>query len=521
MLENLGVASELPSDPEVWHQWMKTLCDKAELQIKRGNLKELWWNSDCRGDIAKMAKAVFGLYRDKIGTKLNSSIPVPFLHQNKEGKSLAFASSEEVFQADKSYLTESSVESVIIQKEFKIFFLTLKQGDGFGLKNLSDALELRPDFGDTVPEESKKLMKLYQERRDILNLIASCELPEDIRINVRTEMHLRSQRYSDIVPDVGFWYDSDKKILDVSTVDDQLEDLAYGLAKIIEKDSGGDFCIMLTKKGREKCIETLRKHHRYSPEALEKLELDFSGASPEPVTADNEVSEPQQPQSTHDPSRIGISQNDVKSEADMKTGISGDSNGRHGGPKPPSHPPHGETKHGHHTDSGTPKIKVEPDYLWGPERGGPRKLGVSNDADDGEYEARDSDGKRGEKALLKWLKAKYGADNVTNMNEQIPNNPGYDILVVKNGEEHYYECKSFVSATPPRRILMTKAQFEKAKSAPNRYWLCVIYDLYAAPVKMLEPICNPNALGNEPVITKYKIDLTHEHDKAFSAIGEK
>jgi len=134
-----------------------------------------------------------------------------------------------------------------------------------------------------------------------------------------------------------------------------------------------------------------------------------------------------------------------------------------------------------------------------------RKLCVRDDDSDREHEARGSDGKRGEDALLKWLKDKFGAGNVTNMNETHPNHPGYDILVVKNGEEHYYECKSFAAATPPRRVSMTKAQFKKAKRAQNRYWLCVIYNVNADPVQMME-FCNPVTLDNEPA--EYRIDLS-------------
>lgn len=531
-LENLGVKGALPNHPEKRHKWMDVLA-RHEKAADRDACRWSPKHGD-RGDIAKAAYAIFTKYREEFKDGLPQSVPVPFLRQDEKGKFLAFDIASNVFWVNDSHLAEPGVETALLQKEIKMFFLTLKQGKEFRLEELSKILDLRPDFGDTVPEESQKLMAIYQERRDILSLIASCELP-DICIRVRREMRLRSQKseYTSIVPDIGFWYDSDKQTLDVSAAADQLEDLAYGLAKIIEKDSGGDFFIMLAKKEREECIETLRKRHHYSEGALEKLKIEpvSPGKSSTPATTEGDVgsSEPQQSKLASDSDEPSTSQNDVNGEAD-----SGDSSGEASSPDADSRRPapgNGPQTTENRTPgygSGAseessqakprddvPEIEVVPDPdSWATESGGVRRPGVRHDAGDGENEARDSDGKRGEKALLKWLKNKFGSNNVTDANEQSRNNPGYDMLVVKNGEEHYYECKSFAADKPSRRVTITKAQFEKAKSANGRYWLCVIYDVSADPVKMLKPICNPAALDSEPVIAEYRIDLGSKRSDA-------
>lgn len=353
-LENLGVKSELPSHPDEWHQWMDALArhDKA------GDRDACRWSPKHgdRGDIAKAAYAIFTKYRGEFKDGLPQFVPVPFLRQDKRGKFLAFAPASDVLWVDDSHLAEPGVETAILQKEIKMFFLTLRQGMEFRLEELSKILDLHPDFGDIVPEESKKLMAIYQDRRDILNLIASCELP-DLRIQVRREMRLRSQKYSDVVPDVGYWYDPEGRILDVSATADQLEDLAYGLAKIVEKDSGGDFCIMLAKKNRAECIETLRKRHGYSEEALEKLNKE--SVSPDksstPATTEGGVDsgEPEWSEPASDSDKPGASQNDIERRAETEIGASGDAGGRHGSAKPSSHHSRGEAKRARRIDSDT------------------------------------------------------------------------------------------------------------------------------------------------------------------------
>ena len=349
MLGNLGVESELPSNPEEWYKLMRVLARPNE-----ATAREMYrWSpkNNKRGLIAKAAYAIFEKYRKKFKDRLPPSVPVPFLRQDKEGEFLAFAPAREVLWADKPYLTDPTVKNAILQKEeIKTFFLTLKQGAGFGLESLSNILELRPDFGDINPEESKKLMERYRERHDILNLIASCELPKDISICVRRKMRLRSQKYRDIVPDVESWYDSDNKILYVCATD-QRDNLAYGLAKIIEKDRGGDFCFMLAKKSREKCIESLRKRYSYSQEALERLEtrLGFSGELPVPATADDGTGEPQ---SASDLDKSDPSQNAVTVEANIELEPSINTDRQNGAPKPSSHTSTREPTHENRPDSG-------------------------------------------------------------------------------------------------------------------------------------------------------------------------
>lgn len=355
-LENLGVKNELPSHPQKWHEWMELLARRDEANDRDA----CRWSPkhSGRGDIAKAANDIFTKYGKEFKDGLSQSVPVPFLCQDKKGKFLAFAPDSDVFWVDESYLADPGVETAILQKEIKLFFLTLKQGEEFRLKELSKILDLRPDFGDIVPEKSKKLMAIYQERRDILNLIASCELP-DICIRVRREMRLRSQKpeYSDIVPDVDSWYDPKEQTLDVSAAADQLEALAYGLAKIIEKDSGGDFCIMLAKKNQAECIETLRKRYRYPEEALEKLNKESvsPGKSSTPATTGGGVDsgEPEWPEPASDSGKPNTSQNDVERWGDTETCASGDSGGRHGGAKPSSHYSRGEAKRAPRIDSDT------------------------------------------------------------------------------------------------------------------------------------------------------------------------
>ena len=153
-----------------------------------------------------------------------------------------------------------------------------------------------------------------------------------------------------------------------------------------------------------------------------------------------------------------------------------------------------------------PKKLVIRDYQWSPKVRISGSVSGGGNRGGGDAEESKEIGDVGEAELCEWLRKEYPDAEVVNENDNTPNNPGYDILVTHEGVTKYYECKSFTSATPPRRVRMTRAQMEMAQDKGEHYFLCVIYDINADIVQMLSPIVNPAALDKQAV--EWGVDIT-------------
>ena len=158
------------------------------------------------------------------------------------------------------------------------------------------------------------------------------------------------------------------------------------------------------------------------------------------------------------------------------------------------------------------KIKLISDYFWADKEesaSGGGGIAVSCGENAGGDSAKNkAKGKVGEAALYKWLNdQRRGKVTDANANGE---QKGYDISVdMPDGVTAYYECKSFDSATPPRRVQMTRAQMEKAEAAEDvgdQYFLCVIFDIDGDPVSMLKPIRNPAKLAKTE--TRWSVDIS-------------
>jgi len=502
-LKKLGAKNSISKNPQQLIRYMKQLS-----QSHSRTEENLRWekNDEDRGKIARAAKAIFSAYaKIENHPSLTGDVRVPCLRNTKKGEILCFEKAGNVYWADKPYFNETGIRKEILDADkFHVFFLFLKDGEPFGLNKLSKHLRLEPKYGSKNPEAARVLRERYDSRRVGMAKATDQNLPEQLEVVAYDNIALHATAHAKItIPKIKFWK-RDECEIDINAGANMWQGLAAALGELTNGSQyKPDFELLLKEKTWESFRDRLRDDYDLTEESITEVDNSALSDDNNSDVAENDMDAEQETgpgDSANEPSSSGAhlprSTSGGGFQGTTNTTASSENNV-------------GENRSRSKPQPEVPEIEVVPDYSWGPERSGANRPGVGNDASDGEYEARDSDGKRGEEALLKWLKGKFGSSNVTNKNETHPNHPGYDILVVKNGEEHYYECKSFVSATPPRRVSMTKAQFEKAASAPNRYWLCVIYNIKADSVsaQMLKPR-NPATHENEPVVSEYKIDLT-------------
>lgn len=434
-LKKLGTKDSISQNPE------QLICYMNQLNRLPGrNEADIKWGKDDkdRGRIARAAKEIFSAYAKIDSRNLPNSVMVPCLRDTEEGEIIHFEKADNTYWADKPYFNEPQVRKKILETEkLNVFFLFLIDGKSFGLKRLSEFLQLEPKCVNENPEATEKLRKRYEERRAGMAKATEQELPKQLEIVAYENIALQAATHAEItVPTIKFWRQSEHKVdINAGAKANMWRGLAAALGELTNgSQHKAHFQLLLEAETWNSFLSLLREDYDLTEESIKEVK----GLAPFLIT-----------------------------------------------PYPPR----------------IPEVEVVPDPVRPPR--GPSVIPVNSDKPPREV----PDGKRGEEALLEWLKGKFGPDNVTNMNERHPNHPRYDILVKKNGEEHYYECKSSASPTPPRQISMTEAQFTKAKHAQNRYWLCVIYDLNNNPVKMLDPICNPAKLKSEPITTEYKINL--------------
>ncbi|MDD9868851.1 MAG: DUF3883 domain-containing protein [Gammaproteobacteria bacterium] len=469
-LKKLGANDSISKDPEQLTQYMDKL---SKLSGKNGK---------GRDTIARAAKAIFSAYGEiEPPPELRDGVMVPCLRHTREGEMIYFKKADSACWADKSYFGEAEVRREILKADkLHVFFRFLQDGESFGLKKLSDFLQMQPrhTHEHEQPQLSEKLHQKYQERRVGMAKATNQKLSKKLKITAYRSIPLKATKHAEItIQAIKFWKQNEHKV-DINAGADMWQGLAAALGELTNGSQyKPDFELLLKEETRESFLDRLRDDYGLTEESIEEVEESIENNNA------GEAEETQEEYSDDSTSTGNQTQTATTKTTSSKKNVGGN-----------------------HQQPEVPKIEVESNPDWSTEIITPPGSGVGNDVD--VHAVKGSDGKRGEEALLNWLKSVFKDSDVINKNEQCRNHPGYDILVTKkNGKEYYYECKSFVSATPPCQVSLTKAQFDKAKCTRHRYRLCVIYNLKENPVKMLE-ICDPAALENKPITTEYKIDLT-------------
>ena len=475
-LKKLGANDSISKDPEQLTQYMDKLS-KLPGKDEKG-----------RDAIARAAKAIFSAYGEiEPPPELRDDVMVPCLRHSREGEMIYFKKADSACWADKSYFSEAEVRREILKaSKLHVFFRFLQDGESFGLKKLSDFLQLEPQSGEKNPDVTGELHERYKKYRIGMAKATKKNLPEQLEITAYETISLKSKVHPKItIPKIKFWK-RDKCKIDINAKTDKWQGLAAALGEVIDCSIfKPDFELLLKEDTWESFLNRLQDDYGLTEESIEEVEESIDNNNVGETESDSEETQEESPGGSTSPG------NQTQTTATTTTGPENNTGGNNRQPEPRPK---------------VPEIEVVSNYAWRES-----EPSIRNDVDY-DHEARDSDGKRGEDALLKWLEDKHDNKSVINENEQRQNHPGYDILVTKkNGEKHYYECKSFVSPNPPRWVSMTKAQLAKAKCAQSRYWLCVIYNLNANPVKMLK-IRNPAALEKEPITTKYKINLASQEN---------
>ncbi|WP_424946757.1 protein NO VEIN domain-containing protein [Candidatus Spongiihabitans sp.] len=496
VLEELGANKSNKPEKLVEH-----MNDLSEINCR--NKEDFVWSkgtSKSKGKIARAATAIFSAYAEIDHTKpLTANVMIPCLRSTSTGVVVYFHKSGEAYWANKSYFNEPVVRRKILENnELHIFFRFLKDGEKFDLQELSEFLDMQPIYGAKNLQDTKKLCQEYSKRRIGLMKATGQELPEQLEIVAYDSITLEAQAHADINPEIKFWKQSEDKVA-INVNIGMWQGLAAALGDVADcAQYKPDFELLLTEKTWDGFLRRLRDDYGLPEESIEKVKEKIYE---EEVEADDDaIGENNPGDSTIE---LPISDSTSDDDAHSRSNVSNDR------PRTTNTRTNSRNRSdGNGWSSERPDIpEIEiVEYQWSAERnlsGG----GGWNSAGDDEKETNATDGRPAEEALVEWLETKYGNENVTDKNTLHTNNPGYDILVEKDGEKHYYECKSFVSVNPPRRVSITKTQHDLAKSEEDRYWLCVVYDINSNPVKMLHPIANPAALEKEA--TGYKINIAN------------
>jgi len=504
-LEDLGAHRRIPDDPAKLADYMGRLSKSAE----QGGMN-LWWKGGKgakRGRVARAAKAVFEAY-EKIDSPpaLGEAVMVPCLRQVREGVLICFKEAGAVCWADQPYFAELEVRREILKnQELHVFFLFLDKGKKFGLKPLSDHLEMQLEDGknrQNLPKEGERMRATYKERRFGLAQATGTELPEQLRVVAYDNITLRSNVFLDISAEIKFWEENGYILINAGRTKNMWQSLAAALGRVGKcPEYKSDFEILLSASKWEDFVARLRDDYGLSEDSIEEVQDHAPAESDRFEITEHEV----EPRLKQDADRSAdtstSSQHDISRDREYSRREAGDS--ADGGVADMSR---------RSEPAGIPQLEeVELNDPPVSGRRGRSAPGGNGSRGHRESEADEKSGRRGEQALLQWLRDKHAADHVIDKNETNPNHPGYDILVKKsNGENVYYECKSFVTKTQPRTVELTEAQFnraQEAKEAGERYVLCVIYDLDGNSAKMLriDPVAFESAPHYRDV--RYRIDL--------------
>ncbi len=506
-LEKLDAKTHISDNAENLVKYMNQLNQLSEL-LPNKNHKDLRWsegkNKD-NGKIAHAATAIFSAYAEIESPPSLDDVMVPCIHHTSKGEFIYFQKSGKSYWANESYFDESVVRRKILENdELHVFFYFLKDGEKFGLQELSEFLNMQPIYGTEDSQAAKELCQKYSKRRIGLMKATGQELPKQLEIVAYDSITLEAKAYADINPEIKFWREREDKVaINVST--GMWQGLAAALGYVADcAQYKPDFELLLTEEAWDGFLHRLRDDYSLTeesieemktPKAEEKIYEDEEEAGDDAIgengPGDSIIELPISDSIPHDDahSRSNVS-NDRPRTTNARTNSRNRSDGNHRSSE----------------RSDIPEIEIV-EYQWSAKRNSSGGGGGRNSAGDDEKEANKTDGRPAEKALVEWLKKEYPDGKVTDENTLHPDNPGYDILVEKNGEKHYYECKSFVSSVPPRQVVITKTQHDLAEDKKDRYWLCVIYDINFRPVKMLPPIANPAALEKD--VASYKINIAN------------
>ncbi len=491
-LEKFGTHTKMPDDEGMLIGYMNKLSEYTDRHEK-----DFRWSKDKKGKIAQAAKAVFDAYQKNSSPSplRDRVIKVPCLTRTDQGERIYFEAVDNAYWADKPYFAKQEVRREILQlKNISVFFMFLDDGKKFGLKLLSEHLEMNPEYGEECLENTQAFRRRYTERRIALTKVAKASLPKALELTAYKCISVRTATLA-IRPEVQFWNEGENAIA-VNAGSEEFDKWQCLAAAISEagdcSQHKSDFENLLREKDKKKFLARLRNSYGLTEESLKEVEADC--ATPD---TDSQPQEENPPVTDTDKENkaysSGKARNQIKTLHQPSVGTYTDSNTPQHAYREPDVP--ATTQH-------IPDLKEE-EYVWPASNyGGGPGGGYGGDPDE-----RKKTGSKGEKTLLKWLRCEYGNENVRDMNEEKPDHPGYDILVTKNGQEYYYECKSFPS-TPDRRVSLSNTQWECAKEKGERYILCIVYNLNEDTANMLPPIPDPTTLKAEPVTTEYKLDLT-------------
>ncbi len=468
MLVKLGAHNDISTDEDELIGYMRNLSDCAN---RVG--ANLLWDRKRTGAIARAADSIFSAYsKIKSHNNLPADVMIPCISGDKKKEILYFKRVDSVLWADESYFDKSDVRKIILTtKDLYVFFRFLRYGEGFGLEKLSERLNMEPSYGQCNPHKGKILWERYRDRYKGLMMATGQELPkpQDIDIIAYEELSLRSNEYRRIQPTIRCWTIKDDRYsaaINSGSKSNEWTGLAAALGEIGNcSQYQSDFELLLKERRRSDFLHRLQDNYGLTEDSIREMD---------PVTR----------LESGDEMPVNNSPGVLSSRA----------------PSTSSYHPQ--------VESSALEVDVRDSTQRGGRRGGDSG-GYSFDQD-GSQAAREI-GEHGEKVLYNWLCREFGQENVTNENVGNPNNPGYDILVIQDGEEHYYECKSSGEDREPRHVEMKRAQLELAREKKEKYKLCVMYNCLAGPVRMLGPIPNPAELEKEPIVEKYRVYLT-SHD---------
>ncbi len=492
-LVRLGANSSITQDRGQLINYMNKLSicaaqDGADLRWKVGAKDE-------RSEIARSALKIFSSYEKFHASQLDRNVMIPCISHTNKGEYLRFAMADNVYWADKPYFDDPGVRRKILAKDdLFIFFRFLRDGECYGLKKLSKFLDMEIYQGKPLPHKSEELRERYKLRRDgLVQVVGEGVLPESLNIHAYDGLTLVSNKYNDIRPQVKFWAKSEEFCVDIDAGDeaDEWRGLVAALAAVGDCAlPKGDLVLLLKEENLRGFLDLLRDEHNITEESLSKMD-ELSPPQMDRVEDGRETYS----------DGTGVSRDVSTYEDDKRQRPSSI-----GGSRTSNRDDDYESSY-HSEQRSMPTIKIVNYDAWkttDSQRGAGSELGSDQDQNEAKEAVKDR-ARDAEMALYELLCEQFGPDKVEDMNEENPDNPGFDILVRINGEDHYYECKSFVGATPPRWVRMSAEQMRWAQQHKEYYKLCVIYDTNASEVSMLPPICNPSVLDKKPAV--YKLDL--------------
>ncbi len=287
-LRELGVMDSLPDDAEKWHEWMRRLAEKG------GNLSEEappnWKDGE------KLWRAARSLYSEYLKREISGLFPddvkIPCVCLENRQRSLHFSPPKKVYWIDAPYLTDSTLETALLNRGYKLFIFRLKDGDksaDLGIQKLSDAIECHPRFNDFNHTETERLLsQRYEKRRIALEKVKNIKLPEavDIKavINLSLELSVNEQNLGRC--SVHSWKEEGTNpiLVNIESEGKKWRALADALAHRLHNDEryaayANDFEVYLADDDDESVLERAR-NAGVPEEALEEVENSFQQSMP-------------------------------------------------------------------------------------------------------------------------------------------------------------------------------------------------------------------------------------------------